>query len=140
MPISDGWTKIWKGWKYFEGKPGERVSACLDDGDILRAVEDVSHGTEDGEMIGTSHMSRISITLQNSREEGLLISNPRIQEACIFRGLGHKGSSGEVGWLHCPGREDIMCLEPPERNMGEEGWWQCALRQWYAPVAYCDWE
>lgn len=63
-------------------------------------------------------------------------------EDCTFQGIGTKGPSGDVGWLHCPERPAIMCLEDPKKAGGKDAWTNCETGDWskdFLPVAYCDW-
>lgn len=136
LKAADGKTEMYRAWYYFEGKPGQKVDPCTDDWDMRDAVLD---DTVDKELdfFGPYEPDWDS----PPRIEGESIMNFKFkdQKACKFQGLGDKGPSGDVGWLHCPGREAIMCLEPPEWSKGKDGWSICNEYQRYVPVAYCDW-
>jgi hypothetical protein len=64
-------------------------------------------------------------------------------EDCTFQGIGKMGPSGDVGWLHCPERPAIKCVEEVARDDGRDAWRNCdknGKRIGRIPVAHCDWE
>jgi hypothetical protein len=113
-------------WNFFEGNPGEGVDPC---GKPLAT-------DKAPERPGQYEPPRIQGEW-NLRFEGYA-------EDCIFKGIGRKGEEGDVGWLRCPERPDIKCIENMKITEGEDGWTPCrnppVLAEARIPVAYCDWE
>jgi hypothetical protein len=62
---------------------------------------------------------------------------------CSLDGLNKKDPSGDVGWLYCPERPAIRCLEDPKKAKGRNAWKSCEKGFWTRDriqVAFCDWE
>lgn len=103
-----------------EGDPGTAVDPCSNP--VIPNVELEGKQAEDKFPRGEWNM----------RFEGYV-------EDCQYQGLGETGPDGDVGWLHCPNRAVIKCVESPELSGGD--WKTCD--DWgkeSIAVAYCDWE
>lgn len=59
---------------------------------------------------------------------------------CMFQGIGRTGEVGDIGWLHCPDRPAIKCIESPEPKQGRSGWGECQQGLNRVHAYHCDWE
>lgn len=113
---------VWDSWTFYEGEQGKSVDPCgswlLDDPEIGPPGSSFDPPWPRGEW--------------KLRFSGYT-------EDCTFQGNGQKGESGDVGWLHCPERPAIMCIEDPQKAGGEGSWKDCTPEDSFIPVAYCDW-
>ncbi|KAF2245796.1 hypothetical protein BU26DRAFT_507488 [Trematosphaeria pertusa] len=122
--ISTG-AEEWQAWTFFEGEQGTAVDPCAE-----------NHIKQDKTAPGATGYDTPFIQGEwNLRFAGYA-------EDCIFQGIGRRGENGDVGWLHCPERRAIMCLEDPKRGGGKDAWKNCEKGEWSddrIPMAYCDW-
>lgn len=120
-------------WSFYDGKQGEAVQACSSP-HLLREETDQKDAQE---------WQAPDIQGEWSLPDGFY-------KGCVFQGLGRKGPSGDVGWLHCPGRPAVMCLEDQAKikaaqpDHGFDVWAQCVNADTYTDeclaVAYCDFD
>jgi hypothetical protein len=104
-------------WKFMEGKPGTAVDLC---GKGVRS---------DVMLDGSSFDDKFPNGEYSMRFAGYA-------EDCRYQGLGEKRPGGDVGWLHCPERPAIKCMESPEYSSGDGERNGCNA----ITAAYCDWE
>ncbi|KAH5169381.1 hypothetical protein HBH68_219580 [Parastagonospora nodorum] len=106
-----------KSWKFMEGTPGMGVDSC---GKGIRKDVQLDGKHFDDKFPGGEWTMRFV----------------GYAEDCIYQGLGEKRPGGDVGWLHCPERPAIKCIESPGYNSGDGERNKCESIQ----VAHCDWE
>lgn len=104
-------------WKFMEGKPGIAVDWC---GKGVRS---------DVMLDGSSYDDIFPSGEWSMRFAGYA-------EDCQYQGLGKKRPDGDVGWLHCPERPAIKCVESSEYKSGNGERNGCNA----ISVAHCDWE
>ncbi|KAJ4375390.1 hypothetical protein N0V83_002477 [Neocucurbitaria cava] len=124
--VSEG-AESWQKWHFFEGVPRQAVDTCSDK--VLFSVDNAPppNGYDP---------PWINVKNHSFRSSGYA-------EDCRFDGLDGKGPSGDVGWLYCPERPAIMCVEDAKKSGGKDAWKNCDKGLWTRdriPVAYCDWE
>jgi hypothetical protein len=112
----------WQAWNFFEGEQGKAVDQCSkpllhDEG--APEVKGWEIPYIEGEW--------------NLRFAGYA-------EDCKFQGIGRKGEAGDIGWLHCPERPAIKCIEDANAHIGMDGWKMCQMGARSKAYAYCDWE
>jgi hypothetical protein len=107
-------------WKFMEGDPGVAVDPCGKP--VIPNVE----------LDGNSSGDRFPEGWFSMRFGGYA-------EDCQYQGLGERRPDGDVGWLHCPERPAIKCVESPEYSSGVrkscDHWGKGSVA-----VAHCDWE
>jgi hypothetical protein len=114
----------WQKWHFFETTPGKDIDPCS--GSTFSVDDAPEYSAFDPPWINVK---------KSFRPQGYA-------EDCTFEGLNGKGPSGDVGWLHCPERPAIMCLEDRQKSGGESAWKVCDKGEWWRdriPVGYCDW-
>ncbi|KAF2871847.1 hypothetical protein BDV95DRAFT_606418 [Massariosphaeria phaeospora] len=108
-------------WHFHEGKQGEAVDACSQP--LVDAETDVDTNAWDPPLPSGEWKLRFA----------------GYAEDCTFKGHGERRADGDVGWLHCPERPAIKCLEDPRKAGGKDSWKRCDLGVERIVVAYCDW-
>jgi hypothetical protein len=126
-------TTKWRGFHFWEGKQGEAVDPCGSGAIGGQELEDF----RDRDKIAEPYTPDFNIVPHVEGEWNLRFSG--YAKDCKFQGLGRKGEAGDVGWLHCPERPAIKCVEAPEVSRGRDGWTECQAGKFRVPSAYCDW-
>jgi hypothetical protein len=114
----------WQKWHFFETRPGNAIDTCSES----------TFSVDNAPVYNGFDPPWIDVK-KPFRPRGY-------EKDCTFVGLNGKGPSRDVGWLHCPDRPAIMCLEDPQKDDGESAWKVCEKGEWWRdriPVGYCDW-
>jgi hypothetical protein len=105
-----------------EGDPGSGVDPC-------------GNGVRDNvELDGSSYDDKFPNGEWSMRFAGYA-------EDCRYQGLREVRPDGDVGWLYCPERPAIKCVESPEWKSGGgdrkkcDNWGKGSIA-----VAHCDWQ
>jgi hypothetical protein len=119
--VTEGAEK-WQAWNFFEGEQGKAVDQCS---------KPLLHHE------GAPEVKGWNIPFIEG-EWNLRFAG--YAEDCKFQGIGRKGEAGDVGWLHCPERKAIKCIEDANAHSGKNGWKMCQMGGKSKAYAYCDWE